>query len=147
MIRNLVAEREIERAMGRYARALDTHNWPLLDSVFTPDVQGIYGGAPNAPGRDAIVAGIRSHLDGCGPSQHLLGNFEVEVLGAEARSLAYVRVYHIGKGEKASRFFETFGEYHAHWRQTGEGWRAYRWELKVTMNLGDIGILGPGEAA
>lgn len=144
MTRNLYAEREIYRAVVRYARALDTRNWDLLDSVFTGDVQGIYGGTASPPGRAAMVAGIRSHLDGCGPSQHLLGNAEIDVEGDEGRSRVSVRVYHIGKGAKADRSFETFGEYDAHWRLTQDGWRAYRWELKVTMNLGDQSILGPG---
>lgn len=140
---DLAAERDIAHAMNRYARALDTRDWTLLDTVFAPDSQAVYGGNPAQAGRGAVVNGIRAHLDGCGPSQHLLGNFSVEVAGDEADSRCYVRVYHIGKGSKASLYFETFGEYIVHWRHGTEGWRAVRWELRVFMNLGDISVLGP----
>jgi len=136
--------REIQQAMGRYARALDSRNWALLDTVFDPAVQGIYAGQASAPGRTGIVAGIRSHLDGCGPSQHLMGNFTAAIHGDEAESQTYIRVFHIGRGKKSDVSFESFGEYDVRWRRTPDGWRAIRWELKIFMNLGDISILGPG---
>ena len=46
---------------------------------------------PRSPGGAALVALMRSFLDDCGPTQHLLGNLTVEVdAGSEAHSRCYV---------------------------------------------------------
>lgn len=67
--------------VNRYAYALDNRQWTVLDDVFTTDAVARYG-TPKSPqlnGRENIVASIRSFLDGCGPSQHLLGNHLIEI--------------------------------------------------------------------
>ncbi len=132
----LTAERDIQKALIRYARALDTRDWALLDTVFDPHVKAEYGAQPESLGRAAVVAGIRKFLDHCGHSQHLMGNFDVTVDGAMASSVCYIRVFHQGKGERAHLTQETFGCYHATWAHTHEGWRAVRWRLDVSMQLG-----------
>jgi hypothetical protein len=117
----LTAERDIQKTLVRYARALDTRDWALLDQVFDADVTAQYGDEPGNKGRAAVVAGIRKFLDNCGPSQHLLGNFDVDVNGDTAHSLCYIRVYHQGKGDRAHHSQETLGAYHAKWRKTAAG--------------------------
>ena len=62
--------------LNRYAEALDHRDWELLDEVFLADATADYG-AGALEGRDAIVGSITDLLGGCGPSQHLLGNFQV----------------------------------------------------------------------
>ena len=139
----LAAERELFRAMGRYARALDGRDWTLLETVFSPDAVAVYGGQEMLAGRDAIVRSIRGYLDGCGPSQHFMGNFAADVDGDRATTRTYARVYHQGRGERAHLSLETIGEYVADWRRGTAGWRAVRWELKVFVNVGDLSVLGP----
>ena len=58
--------------LDRYAVALDTRDWPLLDRVFTPDAVGDYGDYRCAS-RDEIRKLVERMLGGCGPTQHLLG--------------------------------------------------------------------------
>lgn len=99
------------------ASAVD--GWGRLDVPVNNawDAEG-YG----ARGRDAIVARMRDHLGGRGPTQHLLGNHRVTVDGATARSLTYARVHHVGAGPKAGAFFERMGEYVDHGTRRGRGW-------------------------
>lgn len=133
----LKAESDIQKACIRYARALDSRDWALLDTVFDADVEAQYGEQPANTGRKKVVDdGIRMFLERCGPSQHLMGNFDVTVNGAAATSVCYVRVFHQGKGDRTHLSQETFGAYHATWKQTPDGWRAVKWRLAVSMELG-----------
>ncbi|MFF3494496.1 nuclear transport factor 2 family protein [Streptomyces sp. NPDC002795] len=129
---------QIIEALARLAEALDTRDWGGLAAAFTPDATG-YG----RTGPDAIVANVRAHLGGCGPSQHLLGNHRVTVEGDSARSLTYARVLHQGAGERAGRFYECCGEYDDNWRRTDGGWRLCSRVFTVSLSLGDFDVLQP----
>ena len=139
----LLAEREIELGLGRYARACDTRDWVMFDTVFAPDVSADYGEF-QLEGRAPVVDSIRSFLGGCGPTQHLMGNFVITVTGRSAESRCYVRAFHRGKGDRAHITYEVFAEYKAHWRRLPEGWRAQEWTMRVECEIGSRDILGPG---
>jgi hypothetical protein len=129
--------------LHRYAEALDHRDWGLLDEVFLADATADYGTGALV-GRDAIVGSITDLLGGCGPSQHLLGNFQVSIDGEHARSVCRIRVFHVGAGAKASlEPFECFGEYRDELRRGRDGWRTARREMTTTIARGDIGVLGP----
>jgi hypothetical protein len=139
----LLAQREIELALGRYARACDTRDWAIFDTVFAPEMSADYGEF-QLEGRAPVVDSIRSFLGGCGPSQHMLGNFIISVTGKSADSRCYIRAFHQGKGDKAHMIYEVFGEYQAHWRRLPEGWRVMEWVMRVDCEIGSREILGPG---
>ena len=87
---------------------------------------------------------IRSMLDDCGPSQHLLGNYQVIVDGDRASSRCRIRVFHVGAGARASlEPFECWGEYLDELSRTEEGWRINHREMRTTIARGDASILGP----
>jgi hypothetical protein len=139
---HLTAASDIQKTCVRYARALDKRDWALLDDVFDPGVTAQYGDQPAIHGRATLVAGIRKFLDNCGPSQHLLGNFDIDVSGDSARSACYVRVFHQGKGPRAHLTQESFGTYHASWRKTAQGWRVVDWRMDVSLQLGSWDAFG-----
>lgn len=131
----------IER-LSDVASALDTRDWRALGGLFTESAIA-YG----ASGRQAIVAMVRQHLGGCGPSQHLLGNHRVELDGDDenrARSRTYVRVYHAGSGEQTGLSYECFGEYTDEWTRTPEGWQIHSRVFSVSIELGDRRTLQAG---
>jgi ketosteroid isomerase-like protein len=129
----------IGEALAELAAALDTRDWTALGEAFTADAHG-YG----ARGRDAIVARVREHLGGCGPSQHLLGNLRVRLDGDTATSLAYARVLHVGAGERAGAVYECLGEYTDGWLRTPAGWRLTSRRFAVSIESGDRAVLRPG---
>ncbi|MBV7702917.1 nuclear transport factor 2 family protein [Nocardia nova] len=101
----------IADVVNRYAYALDDRDWRRLDEVFAPDVVVRYG-SPDAPaieGRVATVAMIRSFLDHCGPSQHLLGNMIVDIDGDTASTTCKARVFHMGAGPHPDKTYECAG--------------------------------------
>jgi len=96
----LIHRYAIEGALIAYARACDERNWTAFDNIFHTDVTSNYGGEFKLEGRSTVVEMIRSMLGGCGPTQHLLGNFEIAVKEDSACSSCYVRAVHAGSAEK-----------------------------------------------
>ena len=133
----------IGRVLDTYAEALDRRDWDRLSDAFTPDLEFDFGEWV-ATSRAQAVATIRRYLDACGPTQHLLGNYRIDVDGDRARSAVYVRAFHIGVGEARGLTYEMGGEYRDWLRRTSEGWRSYRREGETLWEVGDRKVLGPG---
>ena len=129
--------------LDRYAECLDRRDWPGLADVFTEDVE-IDWVEWQQRGLDAATTSIRSYLDGCGPSQHLLGNYRIELAGDHATSRHYCRVMHMGKGLQAGKTYESWIEYADELVRTNEGWRSRRRVCRAMMEQGDRAVLGPG---
>ena len=128
--------------LDRYAECLDRRDWAGLADVFTEDVEIDW--VSGSSGLDAATTSIRSYLDGCGPSQHLLGNYRIELAGDHATSRHYCRVMHMGKGLQAGKTYESWIEYADELVRTDEGWRSRRRVCRAMMEQGDRAVLGPG---
>jgi hypothetical protein len=128
--------------LDRYAVALDTRDWSLLDRVFTPDAVGDFG-EYRCGSRDEIRKMIQGMLGGCGPTQHLLGVYRIEISGDEAASTCAIRAHHVGRGDEASLAYECFGEYRDRLVRTPEGWRIRHRAMRVTHETGTRAILKP----
>jgi hypothetical protein len=129
--------------LDAYSECLDTRDWDRLSEVFTDDVDMDFG-AWRQQGRAKVTKLIRSYLDGCGPSQHLLGNYRIELDGDRASSRCYCRVMHQGKGEHAGKKYETWIEYSDELIRTEAGWRSQKRVGHAQMHEGDPSLLGPG---
>ena len=128
--------------LDRYAVALDTRDWSLLDRVFTPDATADYGDYRCAS-RDKIRKLVQSMLGGCGPTQHLLGVYRIEIAGDEAKSTCSIRAHHVGLGAEAELQYECFGEYRDELVRTPEGWRIRQRAMRVSHETGTRVILKP----
>jgi hypothetical protein len=119
-VQTLNDERALERAMGRYARALDARDWGALDEVFAADAVAHYGADAKR-----------------------FGNFQADVCGDRATTRTYVRVFHRARdAAQAHLSLETFAEYVVDWARMPQGWRAVDWRLELTANVGDPAVLG-----
>jgi hypothetical protein len=133
----------IIRVLDRYAEVLDTRDWDALGDVFTADLEMDFV-AWQATNLDDVRENIRSFLDGCGPSQHLLGNYRVDFDGPDAAHTAcYIRVMHFGKGEHEGKTYEMWGEYRDDFVRTENGWRSRKRIARAHMQQGDPSLLGP----
>lgn len=133
---------DVAGLFNTYADALDRRAWATLDTVFAEDVEVDYAGAYTLRGRDKVVGMIRTYLDACGPSQHLMGNHRVSVDGDRATGTVKMRVHHVGAGDQAHLAYEVFGWYHAECARTADGWRVVNWRQEVTHELGTQEIFG-----
>lgn len=147
LLQLLLAERDIARALAAFARAMDARDWGALDALIAKDAAADFG-TGEVSGRAAIVSVMRSFLDDCGPTQHLLGNLTVDVDagGTTARSRCYVSDLHLGTGVNAALTFQTLGEYQDRWAcSQGRWWLTRRVKLN-RAHLGSFAVLGPGPA-
>ncbi|SNS08348.1 SnoaL-like domain-containing protein [Sphingomonas laterariae] len=142
-IQMLIDERAIYRQLCRFAEAMDRREWQWLDDVLMDDAQADYG-IGRRFGRASIVAEMRSFLDDCGPTQHLLANVIIDVAGDSATSSAYVADMHVGLGDRSHLTFRTLGDYHDHWVRTADGWRIAERIKHNRAHVGDMAVLGSG---
>jgi hypothetical protein len=128
--------------LDHYAECLDSRNWEGLSGVFTDDVKMDFV-RWRVSDIDGVRERIRSFLGGCGPSQHLLGNYRITLNGDVANSRCYCRVMHFGKGEHEGKTYETWIEYEDEWKRTERGWRSHKRTARPQMQQGDPSLLGP----
>jgi 3-phenylpropionate/cinnamic acid dioxygenase small subunit len=134
---------QIRQVLNNYARACDQRDWRLFDQVFIEDVEFNYGGEYSAKGRDKLVKLIRNSLGGCGPTQHLLGNFSIVVDGDKATCSCYVRAFHVGLGAKKNQQYEVWGEYKDVLQKTDGAWKICNRKMLITYELGSRDVLAP----
>jgi len=108
-----------------------------------PDATGELGTGPLAS-PEAVIGCIRHYLDGCGPTQHLLGNLLIEVDGEHASSQCYVSDMHLGVGDKAHITFSTLGDYHDQWRRIDGVWRMKHRTKRNRAHIGSFEVFGLG---
>ncbi|WP_314036365.1 nuclear transport factor 2 family protein [Dietzia sp. CH92] len=139
----LAAEREIARALARFARAMDEKDWPVLHEIMLPGATAELG-TGTLHGPVEVVDVIRSFLDNCGPTQHLLGTMliDVDIPSGTATSRTYVADLHLGIDDRQGLSFSTFGDYHDEWQLVGDAWRMSHRTKHMNGTLGDIRVFG-----
>ncbi|HKK51182.1 MAG TPA: nuclear transport factor 2 family protein [Myxococcota bacterium] len=133
---------EIIALLDRYAECLDRRDWAGLDRVFAEDVEFDFG-EWRATRREQAVAAMRSYLDGCGPTQHLLGNYRIELDGDRASSRVYVRAFHVGIGQAAGQTYEMGGEYRDRLERRDGRWLSVARVGEPFWEVGSRDVLGP----
>lgn len=134
-------------ALNTYATALDGRQWDLLDTVFAPDVYADYGSEVFLEGREAVKAMVSTVLTPCGPTQHLLGNYELRLNTGQPVLRCQVRAYHADADRARGLSYELLGRYVAVFEQVEEGWRIVRFKERATLELGTYQVLGGWPAA
>ena len=126
---------EIRELLFRYARGLDTQDWALLTSVFTPDAQLDYTSVDGPAGaRDEVVAWLEQALTPVPMTQHFITNIEIDLRGDDAsvRAMFYNPMQLPG----ITGLVYCGGNYHHHVVRTPEGWKSERLveETKWSVN-------------
>ena len=137
----LLDEREIHRALARFARIADAKGFDDLGEVFAVDVTYDYGTGEDQHGLAALRELLRRHLEPCGGTQHLIGSVTVDVDGDRAISRAYVQARHQRAGDVGGAVFDSNGEYTDRWERRAEGWRIVRRDARWATISGDPGVL------
>jgi hypothetical protein len=125
-LQRLLDEHEIVDVMNAYTTALDTKDWGLLESCFTPDGDADFGnlagvGALDSP--QALVDLCRGALQDLQATQHLQGNYLVEVDGDTAQASCYFQANHFLEGAPGGNVFTVWGKYRDRFVRTGDGWK------------------------
>ena len=133
---------EIIAVLDGYAECLDRRDWAGLDRVFASDVEFDFG-EWRSSNREETVNTIRGYLDDCGPTQHLLGNYRIEIDGDHATSKVYVRAFHVGVGAAEGKTYETGGEYRDRLERRNGKWLSVSRVGDFFWELGSRDVLGP----
>jgi len=144
-LRELSDRIEIGELLARYALAVDTGRWGLLDSVFTPDAVLDYSSAGGAKGSFPVVRAWLSEMLPTWPGrQHLIGAVAIAFdgeprLGAEAGvtasftdTLAPSRDAILADAKGLVR---GGGYYHHRMIRTKAGWRSREVVLEQTWRV------------
>lgn len=132
----------IQATLMRYSTALDRRDWRLMEEVFTEDL--VYdAGEWVTRSLAEYLARVRPYLDGCGPTQHLLGNYRIVLDGDRASSAVYVRAFHFGTRELGETTYEMLGEYRDRLVRTAAGWRSRERSLRLVGERGTRAVLRP----
>lgn len=143
-LQTLLDERDIVRALSRFARILDNKQWDSLSEVFADNISFDYGTGEDQVGMAALRANMTRYLDRCGNTQHLIGSIIVDVQGDEATSRAYVQARHQGKNDQTGPVYDTNGEYVDQWVRRKEGWKIVRRNAVWAMFAGNSAVIGVG---
>jgi hypothetical protein len=138
----LIDKQEITEICYRYGLAIDTRDWPLLRSCFTPDVVGYYGAPDPYLGYQAIESLCRTTLESLSATQHLIGNVLVEIDGDVATSSCYLQAQHVGRGVAEGEQFIFAGRYVDRLVRTTDGWRIAERRLEPMWSAGNAALLG-----
>jgi len=140
----LVNRQKIQSQLVAYAKACDQRDWERLGAIFAADVEINYGDTYQSQGRESLLGMVRSFLDGCGPTQHLLANFEIEIENSEAQSQCDVRASHAGVGSLRGVYYEVWATYVDQWRCHEGLWFITKRTMIIHHEKGDRAVLaGP----
>ena len=140
-LQTLLDEREIRRALSRFARIADTKTFGELGDVFADDMTFDYGSGREEHGLPALRGLMSRHLDHCGGTQHLIGSLLIDVDGDHAVSRAYVQARHQSVGDFVGPVFDSNGEYTDRWERRPQGWRIVHRHASWWVNTGEPTIL------
>jgi 3-phenylpropionate/cinnamic acid dioxygenase small subunit len=129
-----VDRQEIVAALVRYTRAIDTKDWKLLRTCFTADATSDYGSIGSWRGADDLARFMEDAHAGMGPTQHLLSNFQIDISGDRASSVATVHAVTVLASDPDD-WIDTIGAYEDHWHRGADGWRIAKRSFTTTRML------------
>ena len=135
--------REIIDVMNRYTTALDTKDWEMLEATMTPDGQADFGnlagvGVLESP--QALVDACRGALQDLRATQHLQGNYVVEVTGDTAKASCYLQASHFAEDLPGGNEFVVWAKYHDDFVRTENGWRIKYRSLETIHRRGNMNL-------
>lgn len=135
-LEDLADRLEIDDLLTRYATAIDTRDFDLLDSVFCADAHVDYTSAGGIAGDFPTVKAWLSEVLPHFPAyQHLVGNRRVTLAGDTATS---VSVFYNPMVQGDGSTFFVGGEYHDRLVRTPDGWRIAERIEKTVWTYGAV---------
>lgn len=142
LVEELIDKELIKSTLHRYAQACDKRDWELFKGVFSSQVEVQYGEEFTLSGLDNVVSMVKSMLGGCGPTQHLIGNIEINIDGDNATATSYLRASHTSAVDPDSPPFEIWAEnVDMLQRRPGDRWVIMYRRMKIIKELGSRDIL------
>ena len=116
---------EIQDLLVRYARAIDTKDYELLDTCFTPDAHVDYTSSGGTKGKyPEVRAWLEKALAPFAAMMHAIGNTSLELHGDRASGRTYVtNPMGFPKDDGSLHVFTVYAHYVDEFVRTKDGWR------------------------
>ncbi len=137
----LVDRAEISALIFRTARAMDTRDWTLLSTCYTPTSIGLFA-TGKTEGFEQIARQYQAFLTPLDVTQHLIGNVECAVQGDEAQTSCYFQAQHVRVGTEGGVHYLIGGRYDDRMVRTPEGWRIATRRVTGLWTQGNPGVVG-----
>ena len=122
-LERLVRRQAVVDLLLRYATAIDTHDWDLLDTIFLPDADCDYSQAGGFRGPYPEIRAWLAEVLAPMQTQHMLTNHVIEVDGDAATASTYLQAEHrIILDDGAPTFYTFRGIYRDRLVRAGSGW-------------------------
>lgn len=122
-----------------YAYGIDTRDFTLVASLFTPDAHLDYTSSGGPAGdRDDVLEWVRSSLPAVSLTQHLLTNRRIRVGGDTARVRTELLNPLLFDGEGGTQLLLLGGRYDDRLIRTDEGWRILHRVHTTTWTAGPM---------
>jgi hypothetical protein len=134
----------VSDVLHRYATAIDTRDFDLLNQVFDETVDAdftSFGGRRVTVSRAEWIDTIRSTVGGLDVTQHLTGNHVHRIDGDRAHLTAYLQAFHRFSGSRGEPDYIIGGYYEIDLVRRSEGWRIDRYALNATWQRGNRDVL------
>jgi hypothetical protein len=142
--------REIIDVMNQYTTGLDTRNWAMLEATMAPDGQADFGnlagvGILDSP--QALVELCRNSLKDLRATQHLQGNYVVNVNGDTAQASCYLQANHFADGLPGGDVFSVWAKYRDDFVRTPNGWKIKKRYLDTIHAAGNMNMFAEASDA
>jgi ketosteroid isomerase-like protein len=129
----------INDLLDDYAYAVDSHDWDLLQTLFTPDALLDYtaAGGPRG-GRDDVLRWISESLPLVTLSQHLLTNRRIRVAGDVATVRSELLNPLLFAGDEGTQMLLLGGRYDDRVQRTPDGWKFTERVHTTTWTAGPV---------
>jgi hypothetical protein len=134
----------VVECMARYGRACDTRDYALLETCFTENAVIRYtrSFSEEIHGRAELETYLVHALTALDATQHLFGNFEVEVDGGAGRFRCYVQAQHVRLDAPGGHLFTVGGRYENDCVRGPDGlWRMTQLDFEPTWTGGNPDVL------
>jgi hypothetical protein len=132
-VQRVIDELEIVSLLNKYARAVDTEDWPLYGSLFTDDAHIDYSAAGLGSGTpEEAVAVLSKQQAAITMGMHYVTNIESQIDGDVARVVAmWFNAVRLPNTSQNSYFG---GRWHHEMVRTSDGWRSRNLRLEVVWS-------------
>jgi hypothetical protein len=131
---------EITQVIQRYFRSMDTRNFELLESVFTPDAAlhyDVFQGVQTTY-REMLPA-FRAFTRQFSFLQHMGGQLLIDLSGDTASSSNNLRAIHVQTSHDGEENeWVVYGVYHDQHVRTDAGWRIAERRFHQTRSVGEL---------
>ncbi len=144
-VSNLIDRVAISDVVFRFARAFDMHDWALLRSCLTTEIEIDYsdfrGEPPTVVRADDYVANRERTLSDV-KTLHLSTNHLITIEGDHAVCISNAVIYRFLPDQPTDNTYDTYGYYTHELTKTSEGWKISRVKQSVFWNNGNPAVHG-----